>query len=87
MEACRGGDPLIPNYLLDNEADPKEGGLGPTGPLFAAVELGQPLELIAKMIRAVARVGPMLMTVAILRRISARSLLVRTAGGGAQGCP
>ena len=50
MEACRGGNPLLPNYLLDNGADPNEGGFPGAGPLFYAVKFEQPLEIIVKMV-------------------------------------
>lgn len=56
MEACRGGNPLIPNYLLDNGADPNEGGIGFMGPLSYAVTLGQPLEFIIRLVNAGAHV-------------------------------
>ena len=50
MESCRGGNPLLPNYLLDNGADPNEGGFPGAGPLFYAVQFDQPMEVVKKMI-------------------------------------
>jgi len=50
MESCRGGNPLLPNYLLDNGADPNEGGFPGAGPLFYAVQFSQPLEVVKKMV-------------------------------------
>ena len=50
METCRSGDPLLPNYLLDNGADPNEGGFPGAGPLFYAVKFEQPLAIIVKMV-------------------------------------
>ena len=50
METCRSGHPLLPNYLLDNGADPNEGGFPGAGPLFYAVKFEQPLAVIVKMV-------------------------------------
>lgn len=50
MEACRSGHPLLPNYLLDNGANPNEGGFPGAGPLFYAVKFEQPLGVIVKMV-------------------------------------
>ncbi|KAL8726755.1 MAG: hypothetical protein Q9181_005934 [Wetmoreana brouardii] len=50
MESCRGGNPLLPNYLLDNGADPNEGGFPGAGPLFYAVQFDQPIEVVKKMV-------------------------------------
>lgn len=50
MESCRGGNPLLPNYLLDNGADPNEGGFPGAGPLFYAVQFDQPVEFVRKMV-------------------------------------
>lgn len=50
MEACRGGNPLLPNYLLDSGADPNEGGFPGAGPLLYAVKFEQPLEIVVKMV-------------------------------------
>lgn len=50
METCRSGHPLLPDYLLDNGADPNEGGFPGAGPLFYAVQFGQPLGVVVKMV-------------------------------------
>lgn len=51
MEACSGGNPLIPSYLLDHGANPEYGGLGGHGgPLESAVQHGQPIQIIKKMV-------------------------------------
>lgn len=50
METCRSGHPLLPNYLLDNGADPNEGGFPGAGPLFYAVKFEQPMGVIVKMV-------------------------------------
>ncbi|KAL8786552.1 MAG: hypothetical protein Q9213_002688 [Squamulea squamosa] len=67
MVACRDGSgrPLLPTFLLDHGADPNESGLGLTGPLAYAIEYGQPLVLIKKMVEAGAfvRVAPVIVAV------------------------
>lgn len=50
MEACRNGDILLLNYLLDNGADLNEGGFPGAGSLFYAVKFEQLLEIIVKMV-------------------------------------
>jgi len=65
IKACFGGNPLIPNYLLDNGADPKYGGLGLMNCLYYAVELHQPLEVFSKMVGKGAHVSPVYITTAI----------------------
>jgi len=50
-EACRGGNPLIPDYLLDHGADPNQSALGPWRALHCAITGDQPLELITKMVK------------------------------------
>lgn len=50
IESCEGGNPLIPNYLLDHGADVNDGGLQGQGPLHAAVSQKQPVALVKKMV-------------------------------------
>ena len=68
MEACRGGSPLLPNYLLDNGADPNEGGFPGAGPLFYAVQFEQPLSIIVKMVDRGALVTNAVLTEAIRKQ-------------------
>ncbi|KAL9616767.1 MAG: hypothetical protein Q9160_008392 [Pyrenula sp. 1 TL-2023] len=49
-QACVSGDPTLPNFLLDQGADPRDGGCGIfTDPLECAVRYDQPVWLIEKM--------------------------------------
>ncbi len=68
METCRGGHPLLPNYLLDNGADPNEGGFPGAGPLFYAVKFEQPLSIIVKMVDRGALVTNAVLTEAIRKQ-------------------
>ena len=68
MEACRGSNPLLPDYLLDNGVDPNEGGFPGGGPLFYAVILRQPLEIVTKMVQHGAIVTAAVVHEAIRRR-------------------
>ena len=70
MVACRDGapNPLLPTFLLENGADPNESGLGLTGPLVYAIQYGQPLSLIEKMVKASAKVRTATICVAIRAR-------------------
>ena len=65
MEACRSGNPVLPDFLLDHGADPEEGGFPGMGPLYYAVLFSQPIELIAKMIEQGAVVRSAVMREAI----------------------
>ncbi len=56
MDYCRGGDPRLPGYLLDNGADPNLGGLTFMGALLTAINSDQPPSLISKMIECRAKV-------------------------------
>ncbi|KAL8918714.1 MAG: hypothetical protein Q9208_007185 [Pyrenodesmia sp. 3 TL-2023] len=69
MVACTegAGNPLLPNILLDNGADPNE-GMGLWGPLVCAIDHGQPLSLIQKMIASGAWVRSVAVTAAIRAR-------------------
>ncbi len=49
-EACACGDPALPAYLLDNGADPSQGGPPGGGPLYSALVGAQPLELIKRLV-------------------------------------
>lgn len=77
-EACRGPQdsaisilPLL-HYLLDNGADPREGGLGASGALLPALESKQPLEIIEKMLRCGASVNILVFrTAARMKRVDA----------------
>ena len=71
MEACRSGDTLLPNYLLDNGADPNEGGFPGAGPLFYAVKFEQPLEIIVKMVDRGASVTNVVLKEAIRKQRTA----------------
>jgi len=51
-EACRTGNPVIPNYILDHGADPNQSALGPWRALHCAITGGQPLRLIEKIVKA-----------------------------------
>lgn len=55
LESCRFGDPTIPNYLLENGADPDEGGFGGASVLYM-LGLGQPDKIFAKMIEKGVRI-------------------------------
>ena len=68
METCRGGHPMLPNYLLDNGADPNEGGFPGVGPLFYAVKFEQPLKIIVKMVDRGALVTNAVLTEAIRKQ-------------------
>ena len=70
MTACRDGavNPLLPTFLLEHGADPNESGLGLTGPLVFAVQYGQPLSLIKKMVDKGARVTTASINVALRDR-------------------
>lgn len=65
IEALRAPDTSIATYLLDNGADPNEGGLGAMGPLFHAIIWDKPLEIIQKMVECGAIVRPYLVIQAI----------------------
>lgn len=57
MDYCRSGDPRLPEYLLDNGADPDwSGPPGIQSPLSAAITSDQPPSLISKIIRCGAEV-------------------------------
>ncbi|KAL8792756.1 MAG: hypothetical protein Q9195_004643 [Heterodermia aff. obscurata] len=69
MVACRDGasNPLLPAFLLEHGADPN--GLGTiAGPLYYAVQYGQPLPLIDKMVAAGARVRTPTIIIAVRER-------------------
>ncbi|KAL8687885.1 MAG: hypothetical protein Q9218_006065, partial [Villophora microphyllina] len=51
IESCRTGNPVIPNFLLEHGVDPDQRGLFRNGCLSDAIEYGQPLDLIKKIIR------------------------------------
>ena len=68
MEACAGGDPLIPHYLIDNGADVNEGGFPGCGPLYAAVSQKQPLDLVEKMVESGAEITGSTLLVAFRRQ-------------------
>ncbi|KAI4158029.1 MAG: hypothetical protein L6R39_000556 [Caloplaca ligustica] len=81
MESCCGGNPLIPNFLLDHGADPNWGGWAwRGGPLTYAVAHGQPLELIKKMVKlgAPISVGHMYRAIHV-QRLDALEFLLREA--------
>ncbi|KAL8901266.1 MAG: hypothetical protein Q9207_005285 [Kuettlingeria erythrocarpa] len=71
MVACSegAGNPLLPNLLLDNGADPNE-GMGIWGPLVCAIDHGQPLSLIQKMIAS----GAWVRSAAVNAAVRARRL-------------
>lgn len=58
MVACRdsGGNPDIPNFLLDKGADSNESGIGLLGPLIFAIRYEQPISVVKKMVAKGARV-------------------------------
>ena len=68
MEACRGGNLLLPNFLLDNGANPNEGGFPGAGPLFYAVRFEQPLDIIMKMVDRGALITNAVLTEAIRKQ-------------------
>ncbi len=68
MEACVGGDPLIPKFLIDHGADVNEGGFPGRGPLYAAVTHHQPLELVKKMVQGGAWISGSTLDAAIHQR-------------------
>lgn len=68
MEACVGGDPLIPNFLIDHGADVNEGGFPGRGPLYAAVTHRRPLELVKKMVQGGAWISGSTLDAAIHQR-------------------
>ena len=60
LDYCHYGDPRQAAYLLDNGADPNEGGLPHFGgPLTDAITSGQPPSLIHKFIQCRARILPL----------------------------
>jgi len=65
MESCVGGNPLIPNYLLDHGADVNDGGFPGRGPLHAAVSQMQPVALVKKMVDLGAIITPTVLYAAI----------------------
>ena len=65
MEACRGGDLLVPSFLLDRGADPNIGGLVYIDALVSVVEVSQPSELIKKMFECLVIVRPITVRTAI----------------------
>ncbi|KAI4127986.1 MAG: hypothetical protein LQ338_002953 [Usnochroma carphineum] len=79
MESCRGGNPLIPKFLLDHGADPNWGGwVWRGGPLVYAVIEGQPLWLIKKMVKLGADISVGHMYRAIhVQRLDALEFLLR----------
>ncbi|KAL8717364.1 MAG: hypothetical protein Q9225_005383 [Loekoesia sp. 1 TL-2023] len=78
MESCCGGDPLIPSYLLDHGVNPEYGGLGGHGgPLDYAVQHGQPIEIIKKMVEHGAYIRGRHQCMALyLRRLDVLELLL-----------
>lgn len=67
-EACEGGNPLIPNYLIDNGSDLNEGGLPGWGPLHSAVSQKQSSELVKKMVEYGAQITGCTLLAAIRRQ-------------------
>lgn len=82
MESCRGGNPLLPHYLLDNGADPNEGGFPGGGPLFYGVRFDQPLEVVVKMIDRGAVVTKAVLKEANRKQGTAVSGFLLRRGGG-----
>lgn len=77
-ESCSGGNPLIPNYLLDHGADVNEGGLPGQNPLFAAVSQMQPVTLVKKMVGLGAIITPNVMRAAIYhQQVSSLEFLLK----------
>lgn len=68
MESCTGGNPLIPNYLLDHGADVNDGGFPGQGPLYAAVCKRQPVTLVKKMVDLGAIITPAVLQAAIYQQ-------------------
>lgn len=69
--ACECSDPMIPNYFLDNGITAfsiNEGGLFGTGPLSKAIQMGQPLWLIERMISTKAMINYPVIMAAIKRQ-------------------
>ena len=81
MEACRGGNPLLPSYLLDNGADPNEGGFPSAGPLCYAVRFEQPLSIIVKKVNRGALVTNAVLTEAIRKQQAPILEFLLTRGG------
>ncbi|BCS21587.1 uncharacterized protein APUU_22019A [Aspergillus puulaauensis] len=71
------GDESLPlvHYLLDNGADPNEGGFGGCGSIPAAIEFSRPLEIIDKMVEKGGVVNLLVFSSAVrARRIDALHL-------------
>lgn len=66
-EACSSSDPTIPNFFLDHGVDAREGGFAGMGPLYKAMEWGQPSWLIKRMVAARADVSSGVISIAIKR--------------------
>jgi len=77
-QACVGGNPTIPLFLLEHGADPNIGGFGPSrGPLWYALHHGQPVEVVERMIQKGANVRPAELFKAIHARPDAIETLLR----------
>ncbi|KAI4110117.1 MAG: hypothetical protein L6R37_000010 [Teloschistes peruensis] len=56
IESCRSDDPTIPNLLLDRGVDLTEAGILRNGCLGDAIQYGQPLDLIIKIVKCGGRI-------------------------------
>ena len=78
ITSCEGGNPLIPDYLIDAGADVNGGRM--LGALSFALECGQPLPLVRKLIERGAKVNRMDIDAAIRRQDLSILELILSAG-------